>query len=335
MADSIAHRPQMYLGSLRSNGLYNLINEVLSFILFQYYRSTPFFTIEYEGNRSYCISVKDVPFTCEPLNLLFALENSGALYLHILLAMASEARLSVRDNETVGELRVGKGELLSYNKFAARSETALELQFSFDEAYFKNDIEYYELNKMCVELAVLSRSSSFLLKGKTQPLLSQNFLHFPNGLLHRLDRLCNELHQYSSLIFIDEYFHGNYYQIGLAFQNNTNWDIEKVSYAGYRKTTEGGSLTDGIMAGVVDIRKNYRRTHVCENDDRNSIRWFKARLVMVAHVLAEDGNYSFCGSTRNKLDMPQIQRDVRRLVREKLNAVFEDDPELEYTVCNV
>ena len=328
-ADAIALRPYLYLGRLNAQGFYDLIKNVLSDIIFCSAGKDALLTILMENSRTYKVTVSGALD-----KKIIAAIFSKFSCCHILCATCASCRIYKSDGEQVLQEFFEYGQLIDSNCSAHNSAPGIEISFKLNEDYFKTGLGYHELSELCFELAVLNKNIKIFLKGKSEPHNSQNYYHFPEGMKHLLDTLCNKAFHFLPVVFIDEFFNGNYYQIGIAFQQKHYLDIDRVSYAGYGRTIEGGSLDEGIISGMMDVRRKYRKVYSSNDDCPISRYHFKGRMIVVCQVVSDGNCYNYYGSLRNKLNMPQMKKDVRRLVRERVSFIFENNAELAAAACN-
>jgi DNA gyrase/topoisomerase IV subunit B len=321
-AASVKLRPAMYIGRMNAKGACGLLKNILAHYIWLSHGKELFFTVSLEGGKRYKVTIKGL----EAEQVLRKNWESG---LYILCAASSEALINIKHGGSYSTLIFKGGDFISNIILEHEAEPEVELQFELNETYFKTRPDFANLSELCQELAILDKRTRFLVKDDAQPYPNQVFYHFPGGLKYLLEQQCEKAPNSTlDCILIDEFFKGVYYQVGIAFQPGPYLGILPVSYAGYGRTIDGGSLVEGILQGMLDVRRKYRAANSCTEGHKYSKYHFKGRLVVVCQVITEDDGYNYYSGLRDKLTMPTIQKEARRLVRERMNAVLEGNPAL-------
>jgi DNA gyrase/topoisomerase IV subunit B len=330
-ADSVALRPSMYLGRLNAKGFCDLLKGALYDLIRFYEKQDVFITLITDSPRSYRIRLETSGTANDIAGTVFK-QQSFSFNILLLCVTSDKLCLDINNGENTEMWAFTNGRFSGKQIEIGTIEHILELNFILNETYYKTELCYHELNELCYELAILNKHSTILLQANYGIYPNQNFHHYSESLKNLLDRQCNEAHSSSHLLYIDEYFRGNNNRIGIAFQSKFYWDIGPISYAGYEQTIGGGSLLNGVIAGMMDVRTSYRKKHASAEDHHYSKYHFKGRLIIVCQIVTESNSYDYYGSLKEKLDMPEVHKDARRLIRERMRAVFENDPELELAV---
>lgn len=191
-------------------------------------------------------------------------------------------------------------------------KSKIEVSFSLDTSIIDEKIDYFKLCKSMMQVALLHRQCEIITIDKRKKYISQNYFHFPEGVLYLFEKAKQEaLGKPNFSLTYDEIFNGNKYQLGIAFRTDWYPSPNIISFANDIETIYGGSLVDGIIDGLVTgckkfVRENYPETFKIKR------KKFYNGLILVGAVRGQEFKYG--GSFRETLDEKDIQKKVKKIV---------------------
>lgn len=326
-------RPGMYLGSIlegaRSQLIFDIIYEFLSNIptekniLIEINLKIDHF-LEIKFPSDYTISQWEGNRITHPF---------GLPYLSITNYLSQYFEVNTQSENWVYE----KGILKSQTAHTVQTSTT-NILLQLDKEIFENDnsFNYALLYKYLRPLSIFNKNVGIILKNEQTPILIQNYLHYENGVSDYLQELRFIKNRYGSyynehkpIFYIHEKREAIEYHFGFYFNDYKAYNSIQ-SYACGTHTVEGGSLVNGILDGILKAT----RTLMKENKGwlKNDIYGFskkdfsfkkkllKKNIVLYASVNLE--NPIFEGSTRGKLSVPLVYKEVKEMTFQKLYNHF-------------
>jgi DNA gyrase/topoisomerase IV subunit B len=192
----------------------------------------------------------------------------------------------------------------------------VQITFSFDKTIIPNTvIDYLKLSEKMVLVALLNRQTEIITIDKRGKYLSQNYYHFPQGILYLFEKAKTEvLGKPKVEVFFDVEIGSNKYQIGIAYSTDWYPMPNITSFANDIQTVRGGSMVYGIVDGLVTACRKYIKV--------NSLTAMKIKrkkllngLIIVCAV--RGGDFSYGGSFKETLEDDLVKKQAEKIT-EKL-----------------
>lgn len=188
-----------------------------------------------------------------------------------------------------------------------------EICFSFDKEVISSTyIDYLKLSEKVCQVALLNRQCEILTIDKRPKYLTQNYYHFPQGVLYLFDRATTEvLGKPEFKIIIDERVSSYKLQIGLAYRTDWFPTPNIVSFANDVHTVCGGSLVDGVLDGLMSSCKKYVKLNNLTTFKVNRKKFING-LILICAVRGQDFKYG--GSWKETVEDSYLRKEVKKLV---------------------
>ena len=325
--EHIRMRPAMYMGLTNVSGFTQVLGYFFEELLNDSI-SNPTFEIEFISTSRLNIKITNVDtkrFLLRFNELHSVNKIQGALGLVILLALSSTILITINNSPTATILQGKKDtdEIISSTK--ATEEKSIIIDYTIDSEILKDiNLNYEIINDFLQQFAFLNPSLKIISTDKTNNELQRNIFFYPSGIFKQLDiHLLKQLYGAPRFKYYIEKDTGIYsYKIGLCYGNLWPEKTLIKSFAGNVETHLGGSLLDGVLAGLIKTIKHFAKK---ENTGINiSKKLVIDGLNLIAIVKGE--NLVFAGSTKVKLGMPKLRKEVKEIVFEEMTAYFEANP---------
>ena len=336
-ANHVSKRPAMYLGQLNVAGVLYLIGGVLAELTDMAPDTDLHFDLQADKGKKYRLDVSGITAPEQVTDNIFG--RLGHIhFLKLLCAVSATCRISFNQEAQSCNLLFEDGNFSDCIVGQATAGNKLQLVFELSDTFFNHFPDHFELSGKLYEFAVLNRNITLALQDGPEPALNRNVYHFPEGVRRLFNNRAHRLKDFTEVLFIDERYNDNHYQVGIGF-HRSYLEEQIISYAGNNRTHEGGSLEDGILRGIIDAYKAYKKFADPLDIDylirKISLHDLKARLVIVCKVNVPGNIYGYYGAVREKLDMPGIKKDVRCLVGERVYNCLKDNPEFARKYCHL
>jgi len=328
--EHVRKRPAMYVGSIHLNGVIQMLDYLLEDLLKSAAKGSLLETDLHPQNR---ICMKGTGIPSEKLRELFTKTESGTydnneLGMPVLLCLSSELTVRYNDFTTQYELKAFKGSLINLShRESQQKEHYFEIEFTPDGEIFQNvTLNFNIVSNFLRRVAYLNEPVKIACNDYLQPDYQRLVFVFPRGVFHLLDSLLlDERYLYMrpgfrcDMEFATEKYS---YKIGIGYSVKWQQAFTAHTFAGNTETTQGGSLNQGILTGFKASIKQLAK----EKNQKVRIMHKKltASLVLVGIVRGE--HFVFSGSTKTKLGMPDVAREVSQLVFESLLRYYEAEP---------
>lgn len=318
MIESIRKRPAMYLGTTNSYGIRRLLKMVLS----EYLETvTGINTIELTFNPDNHISIVISGLSTDELQHEIALLHhvtSPKNYKIGMLIGVSKAFLSrIVTNPDRHVLASQDGEYeISTARCSPEETNGIKLDFQLNDEIFKDsEVSYIPMNIMFQQLAYLNAGLK-IISVDNRGELQRNVFYFKKGLKDLFNNIL-EKHDYGRkdswlALELKTAINGYIYHIIIRYHYiYTNYPSPYIrAFANNDSTKLGGSLVDGVFKGLQDAFKVIGEKEGVEL--KVSRKKIGRQLVLMASVKGEPLEYG--NSTKDKLDMPSMKKDVRKYV---------------------
>lgn len=325
--DFIRKRPGMFIGDLHFTGfkqmLAYLFEEVLSDCL-----ENPIFEIDFYAENRLTIRISNIntkKFLLRLDSIQSTEDSITRLGLGVIIALSADISIAINDRPTLIVLYGQKGNFETVASTSQEKQNNVIIGYTLDKDIFKDlGLVYEHINGFLRQFALLNPHLKIISRDKSTNELQRNVFYYPTGILSELDYFISQNpHRVSSIrVDIDAQFNKYSYKIGILYSGIwLNTSLIKT-YAGNIETYLGGSLHDGILEGLIlATKKIAQKENIAIVINKTLIR---KELIVIAAVQGDD--FVFEGSVKRKLGMPQIKKDVSKLVSERMTAYFESIP---------
>ncbi|MGG9960756.1 hypothetical protein [Ferruginibacter sp. SUN106] len=330
LSEHIRKRPAMFIGGLNIAG-FNYMLETFFEELLKDCNKGPVFEIDFYPLSRFKLKVINVDTT----KLFFRIEHlnsKGSLGLAVFVTLNSNISIST-DLSTSLILQGKNGNNKITIPASVPDKSNIIIDYTLDTETFKEiSFSYEQINIFLRQFAFLNPALKIISIDRMTEELQRNVFCYPTGVLKQLDFiLSKQLYEKPLLrLNIEKQTDKFFYQIGICY---AYLYIEKAvikSYAGNTETYLGGSLPDGIIAGLIQAIK-----HAAQKDNLEitiSKKLVLEDLNLIAAVKGED--LVFYGSTKRKLGMPKLRNEVKQIVFEEMTAYFEANPTVKEKVVD-
>jgi|GEM_PF-3292111 len=317
----IRMRPGMYIGSVRKEGLTELLERLFEELL-RYATADPVFDLGFYPDKRIVLEVENIRASAlgsylSSLDTGFDISQLGT---RCVISLSEKIRI------TAGSLQLtaieGRYETTAVG---AASEDRARFDFTLDHSIFKElRISYDELIPFLQQFAYLNPSLKLIVADYGEDGLQRNLFHYPRGIFEQLESGMRSDYYHAGLLRLEiEAQAGAYhYQIGIFNNYWLDGGLTKT-FAGNMELYYGGSLEKGVYSGISAATKRLAKK---KNITVSMVRKTMEKHFTFLAVIKGEG-FSFEGCTRRKLGMPQVQSDVRDLVCEHLLVFYEREPD--------
>jgi DNA gyrase/topoisomerase IV subunit B len=330
--DHIKMRPAMYIGDLSIRGLKTMFRHFFDDIL-NNNRGNIEISIELKTDNLINLKVNniDTDIFLKTIDSLNAEKKFVSFGLPVIIALSEQIELTIAKKSLLLSLNAQNG---VYKHAVSTSESEInfiEIDFKIDLTVFKDVILDYEiLNQFIRRYALIYKNFKFVSIDSRKETKQVNIFEYPNGLSHQLDFKIGEQYYGKSFFRLDlntrieEYE----YQICFSYQNVWLGQTYILTYANYDELIFGGSFEKGILEGITLALKKLVDKRQIEIDKRK----IKEQLILVAAIKGD--NFDFCGSTKAKLNMPQVRKVIKEYVTEQILTYLSDKKDIEEEFIN-
>jgi DNA gyrase/topoisomerase IV subunit B len=333
--EHIRKRPAMYMGLMNVSGFTQILEYFFEDLLNGSYPN-PTFEIEFISTTRLNIKITNIDakkFLLRFNELHSENKIQGGLGLAILLALCSTFLITINDSPTATLLQGRKDTNEIISSIEATEEKSIIIDYTIDNEILKEiNLEYEVINDFLKQFAFLNSSLKIISTDKTTDELQRNIFFYPTGIFKQLDiHLSKQLHGVPLLKHYIEKDIGIYsYKIGLCYGNL--WPEKTIikSFAGNTETHMGGSLLDGVLAGLIETIKCFaKKENVAINISKKLVT---DGLNLIAIVKGD--NLVFAGSTKIKLGMPKVRKEIKEIVLEEMTAYLNFNPAVKEKVLD-
>lgn len=317
----IRMRPGMYIGSLRKEGLIEMLEQLFG-ELFRYTTTDPVFDLGFYPNNRIVLEVKQIKGSALA-SYLSSLEKQFEIYqlgTRAIISLSEKIRIITGGTQ----LTATKGHYET-SASGVTSEDTASFDFTLDHSIFTElKIRYDLLIPFLQQFAYLNPSLKLIVADHEEEALQRNLFHYPRGIFEQLESSMRSEYYHAGLLKleIEAQVNGYYYQIGI-FNNYWLDGALTKTFAGNMELYYGGSLEKGVYSGIsVATKRLAKKKNIAVSMGKKTM---EKHFTFLAVIKGED--FSFEGSTRRKLGMPQVQSDVRDIVCEHLLAFYELQPD--------
>ncbi|MFA6981402.1 MAG: toprim domain-containing protein, partial [Patescibacteria group bacterium] len=186
----------------------------------------------------------------------------------------------------------------------------------FKPEFFLNQLKEYAYLTAGIKFEIIDHKEN----------LSETF-YFESGLksflksLNRNKEVVNE-----NVFYVKKEVEG--INVEATFQYNDSFNENILSFANHIKTTEGGTHLTGFRSALTRSINDYARKNnlLKEKDPNLSSDDLKEGLAAIVSVNLDANTLQFEGQTKSKLGNSNVRTIVENVVRESMDAYFEENP---------
>lgn len=208
-----------------------------------------------------------------------------------------------------------------------QGEKQTSIQFVPDpEIWTESQIPLDYLHARLYEFAICRKRARMTLVDKREAVNQQLYHFYPKGLLAVAERYYRGQGPQEDIFYLEQSIEKHHYEIAIILRNGSFLhDAPFLVFASKKKVKEAGSLTHGIIAGLQDALRSWQTTHTAEK-----LRFSRKRLLSQLCLIAQVDvpNAIFAGCTKNKLDMPNVRKEVRKLIKKEFLAFLQSHHKL-------
>jgi DNA gyrase/topoisomerase IV subunit B len=307
-------RPHMYLGAVDARGIVQLLDDVLALLLTSAHGKPCEFEIEMRPRGRFLLQFRcDCDWLAE-LRKIDPFHHFAYTYiLQVLRALSSQLRVQYCGREY---LFSPFGELQPWMQIDNTGAGFLRLEFTLDHSIFAClEVNWESFLERIHILAMLHPQARFLVANQLHILPSVQHFHAPDGLIELYRQTKNHA---AAQALCDLHFRGvagGYamdISIGLAPVSSTGRRIR--TFANTQETVEGGSLEDGIVAGLAKALNLKLRSQKS-----------KLRKCVIACAVVLGNDFEFLHPTKRCLHAPVVKRAAGEIACRLLREQFVRD----------
>lgn len=316
--EHIRKRPGMYIGDIRLKGVQQMLEYLFEDQL-KLALSDPILEVDFLPDNVLCIITRNIN-THKYYSYLEGLcvNNNTANWLGsaVLVALSDEIRIEINSSTSVITLSGQKGRLKVETSTSLGADDNVKILYKLDREIFKTVTLIYEyFIAFFQQFAILNPGLKIITRDNSGRELQRNIYYYPKGILERFRHYLLACSSCIASVELDTILQDYSCKIGIAYAYSWPQADEPIqTYANNINTYLGGSLHDGVIKGIVAALKKLaqeRDVEVLVNKKN-----VKNNLIIMAAIKGD--NLEFVGSVRRKIDMPEVEKDVKRIVTETL-----------------
>ncbi|MBS0620430.1 MAG: DNA topoisomerase (ATP-hydrolyzing) subunit B [Verrucomicrobia bacterium] len=360
---AVRERPGMYIGDTSSNGLHQLVYEVvdnsvdealaghckeISIVLHKDHsvtveddgRGIPIGKHEKESQKQgRDVSALEVVMTILHAGGKFdkgSYKVSGGLHgvgVSCVNALSKKMRVEVNQNGKKYEMEFSKGKpTLSLKQIGDTDRHGTKVTFLPDDSIFTVTVYDYDiLLKRLRELAFLNKGLTIHFRDEREGAPQEVTFCYEGGVRSFVEYLNeNKTPLFSKPIYIHgskEMFDG-IIEFEVAMQWNETYTENLHSYVNNISTRQGGTHVTGFSTALTRVLNQYIKAHNLLKSDKISVAGDDMREGLTAVVSAKVPNPQFEGQTKQRLGNSEVASVVQQIVGEELTVFLEENPQI-------
>ncbi|MDF2189001.1 hypothetical protein [Paraflavitalea sp. CAU 1676] len=314
-AGRVQQRPAMFLGATDFSGFQQLLEYLFEELI---ELARPGITLEFAfGQEELIIKVThiDAAHFIHQLNRLEDLGNHQNMGVGVALTLSNKFKIEVIND---GAKLILCGSRGKYDLAGASThETGSRIMISMipdKEVFTFGAINYQHINILLRKLAYLNPGVK-IISVEDKGAFQCNVFCYKEGLSGQLEYLLSQkdLRKPVGKLNMSRTVDGYVYQVSCCYEDWGRTDSYIESYVNNHQTHCGGSLVDGVLAGLSSAIQKLA-AEKGEAEIEAGPEKIARGLVLTAAIRGNDFHYA--GSVRHQLDMPEIEDTARDLVFE-------------------
>lgn len=360
---AVRERPGMYIGDTHSNGLHQLVYEVVDNCIDE--AMAGFCNkIEVVLHSDHSVSVEDngrgIPIgkhekesikqgrDVSALEVVMTILHAGGKFdkntykvsggLHgvgvsCVNALSKHLHVEVYSGGKIHTMDFSRGKPL--NAIAFQGETTkrgTKVSFIPDDKIFSLiEFDYNILLKRLRELAFLNRGIEIVFRDERSSEHGEVIFKYDGGLSSFVSYLNeNKVVLFDKPIYIKggKELHDGPVEFEIAMQWNDTYSESMHSYVNNIATRQGGTHLTGFSTALTRVLNQYSKTHPVLKGDKISITGDDLREGLTAVLSVKVPNPQFEGQTKQKLGNSEVGSVVQTIVGEEFNTYLEENPQI-------
>lgn len=358
---AVRERPGMYIGDTSSNGLHQLVYEVIDNSIDEAmagYCSNIEVTLHKDGSATVEDNGRGIPIgrhekesakqgrDVSALEVVMTILHAGGKFdkstykvsggLHgvgvsCVNALSSKFHVEVFQNGQMYEMDFSKGKPLHALKtVGTTTKRGTKVTFLPDDTIFSVTVFDYDiLLKRFRELAFLNKGITIVFKDERSTEHEEVTFHYEGGLVSFVSYLNeNKAPLFSNPIFIHGVREGDSGPIEFeaALQWNETFSENVFSYVNNISTRQGGTHVSGFSTALTRVLNQYIKSHNLLKNDKLSISGDDMREGLVAVISLKVPNPQFEGQTKQRLGNSDAGSIAQQVSGEQLAVFLDENP---------
>ena len=345
--EAVRKRPGMYIGDTNVNGLHHLIYEVVDNSIDEAmagHCSKISITIKKDGRAKIEDNGRGIPVDIHPTENISAAtvvlttlhaggkfdkdtyKVSGGLHgvgVSVVNALSSNLKMTIYKNGKKHVQDFEKGLPVKELEIVGNTnKNGTVIEFSPDNEIFETDNFNIEtLEKRFKEIAYLNPIVEIQLIDERSD-YNQTF-KFEGGIAQFVEDI-NQKDAVTKTISISD--KATNIEVDVAFLYNQSYSEKVLSFVNSIRTIEGGTHETGFRAGLTRAITNYINHNANSKEKSVKISGDDTKEGLVAIVSVKVPEPQFEGQTKGKLGSSYVKPAVQKLVYDKVNQFFEENP---------
>jgi len=366
---AVRERPGMYIGDTSTNGLHQLIYEVVdncideamaghcteinvilhedgSATIVDNGRGIPVGRHEKESKKQGReVSAVEVVMTILHAGGKFdknTYKVSGGLHgvgVSCVNAVSKKLQVQIHQNGTQYEIDFARGKVSSPLKVVGETkERGTKVTFWPDEQIFSVlEFDYDILAKRLRELAFLNRGIFIKFKDERDPSKEPVVFNYEGGIssfVSYLNENKNSLFDKPIFISGEKELHDGPVEFEVALQWNDTYTETIHSFVNNIATRQGGTHVTGFSAALTRSLNGYIKGNNLLKNSKVSVTGDDMREGLVAVLSIKIANPQFEGQTKQRLGNSEVASVVQQIVGEHLSTYLEENPSISKTIVD-
>ncbi len=353
--EAVRKRPGMYIGDTNINGLHHMIYEVVDNSIDEAmagYCDKITIEITTEGSAIITDNGRGIPVDMHPtegipaatvvLTVLHAggkfdkdtYKVSGGLHgvgVSVVNALSKKLILKINRDGKKYYQEFEKGiPTTKLDEVGTTNRTGTSVEFWPDDSIFEvTEFNYETLSKRFKELAYLNPKITITFKDNRVG--KEEVYHFEGGTKQFVEDLNKAEPISKPLQIIDK---AEDIEIDIAVMYNSSYHEVLYSFVNNIKTPDGGTHEAGFRAGLSRAISKYAAANASSKEKDVKITGEDVKEGLIAVVSVKVPEPQFEGQTKGKLGSSYVRPLVQKLIYEKLNKYFEENPIEAKTIMN-
>ncbi|MGE5196143.1 MAG: DNA topoisomerase (ATP-hydrolyzing) subunit B [Anaerolineae bacterium] len=358
---AVRERPGMYIGDTQSNGLHQLVYEVVDNCIDEAmagYCSEIFVTLHKDGSATVEDNGRGIPIgrhekesskqgrDVSALEVVMTILHAGGKFdkntykvsggLHgvgvsCVNALSKKFHVEVFQNDKHYEMDFAKGKPLHPVKTLGETKKrGTKVSFWPDDSIFTvTEFDYDVLLKRLRELAFLNRGIKIIYRDERGSAREEVSFCYEGGVVSFVSYLNeNKTPLFPKPIHIHGSKEGTdgIIEFEVAMQWNDTYTEALFSYVNNISTRQGGTHVTGFSTALTRVLNQYIKTHQLLRSDKISVSGDDMREGMTAVISLKVPNPQFEGQTKQRLGNSDVGSVVQQIVGEELSVFLDENP---------
>ncbi len=347
---AIRKRPAMYIGSTDKHGLHHIVTEVLDNSVDEAiagYCDNIWINLKKDGSITIEDNGRGIPIDTHPTTKKSTLETvmtslhaggkfetgaykvSGGLHgvgIKCTNALSEFMQTTVHKNGKIYTQKYCKGDVVSeVEEIGKTTRTGTTHHFKPDSTIFtETDFSFKTILDKCRQHAYLTAGLKFTLTDERceKPVIYQ--LYFEDGIKSFVKFFNINEKTISNVCYIKG--EDNEVIVECAIQYNAALDEKVRCYTNNILNPEGGTHLTGFKVALTKAINNYFQANELAKGVKDKLGGDDVREGLTAIVSVKVPDPQFEGQTKIKLNNPEVQSIVQKIVREGLESYFHENP---------